>query len=314
LLELSIGGTLTPASGKARLNAYFPSPGPVINGNTDQIQQVLTNLTTNAWESFSDNNQGSIDLTIKTVYYTDIPTLKRFPIDWRTQCIPHACLEVSDNGCGISNKDIEKVFDPFFTTKFTGRGLGLSVVMGIVKAHGGGVTVESESWRGSTFRIFLPVTTDEVTSRPDLPAIPVALLTKKAEEISRMEGGGAVLLIEDEELVRDMTKVMLTRLGYCVLDAKDGFEALEIFQQHQDEILIILSDLTMPRMDGWDTLVALRKLSPDIPVILSSGYDEARVMAGEHPELPNAFLGKPYQLKGLRDTIIRVLANKAQEV
>jgi CheY-like chemotaxis protein len=174
--------------------------------------------------------------------------------------------------------------------------------------------VESESWRGSTFRIFLPVTTDEVTSRPDLPAIPVALLTKKAEEISRMEGGGAVLLIEDEELVRDMTKVMLTRLGYCVLDAKDGFEALEIFQQHQDEILIILSDLTMPRMDGWDTLVALRKLSPDIPVILSSGYDEARVMAGEHPELPNAFLGKPYQLKGLRDTIIRVLANKAQEV
>ena len=296
------------------LNADFPSSGPVISGNADQIQQVLTNLTTNAWESISDNNQGSIDLTIKTVYYTDIPTLNRFPIDWRTLCIPHACLEVSDNGCGISNKDIEKLFDPFFTTKFTGRGLGLSVVMGIVKAHGGGVTVESESWRGSTFRIFLPVTTDEVTFRPDLPAIPVALLTKKAEEISRMEGGGAVLLIEDEELVRDMTKAMLTRLGHRVLDAKDGFEALEIFQQHQDEILIILSDLTMPRMNGWDTLVALRKLSPDIPVILSSGYDEAQVMAGEHPELPNAFLGKPYQLKGLRDTIIRVLANKAQEV
>jgi CheY-like chemotaxis protein len=290
------------------LNADFPSPGPVISGNADQIQQVLTNLTTNAWESISDNNQGSIDLTIKSVYYTDIPILNCFPIDWRTQCISHACLEVSDNGCGISNKDIEKLFDPFFTTKFTGRGLGLSVVMGIVKAHGGGVTVESESWRGSTFRIFLPVTTEEVTFRPDLPTIPAALLTKKAEEISGMEGGGAVLLIEDEELVRDMTKEMLTRLGYRVLDAKDGFEALEIFQKHQHEISCVLSDLTMPRMNGWDTLAALRKISPEIPVILSSGYDEAQVMAGEHPELPNAFLEKPYQLKGLRDTISRVLA------
>ncbi len=169
--------------------------------------------------------------------------------------------------------------------------------------------MESESWRGSTFRIFLLVTTEEVTFRPDLPTIPVVLLTGKAEEISR--GGGAVLLIEDEELVRDMTKELLTRLGYEVLEANDGFEALEIFQQHQDEILIILSDLTMPRMNGWDTLVALRKLSPDIPVILSSGYDEAQVMAGEHPELPNAFLGKPYQLNGIRDTISRVLANKA---
>ena len=111
-----------------------------------------------------------------------------------------------------------------------------------------------------------------------------------------------------------MTNIMLTRLGYCVLEAKDGFEALEIFQKHQHEISCVLSDLTMPRMNGWDTLAALRKISPEIPVILSSGYDEAQVMAGEHPELPNAFLEKPYQLKGIRDTISRVLANKAYGV
>ena len=122
-----------------------------------------------------------------------------------------------------------------------------------------------------------------------------------------------MLLIEDENQVRNMARIMLTRLGYTVLEAKDGVEALEIFQQHQNEICCVLSDLTMPRMNGWDTLAALRKISPDIPVILSSGYDEAQVMADEHPECPNAFLGKPYQFKGLGDIIRRVLANKSNK-
>jgi CheY-like chemotaxis protein len=135
------------------------------------------------------------------------------------------------------------------------------------------------------------------------------LQTGKAEKASKIEGGGMVLLIEDEESVRNMANIMLTRLGYTVLEAKDGVEALGIFQKHQDEIRCVLSDLTMPRMNGWETLAALRKLSSDIPVILSSGYDEAHVMAGEHPERPNAFLGKPYQLKGLSDSISRVLTS-----
>ncbi|MDO9109136.1 MAG: ATP-binding protein [Desulfatirhabdiaceae bacterium] len=292
------------------LKADFPSYGPVIRADSNQIHQILTNLVNNAWESNS-NNRGTITLTVKTVSPTDIPTSKRFPIDWQPKSIPYACLEVSDTGCGISNMDIEKVFDPFFTTKFTGRGLGLPVVMGIVKAHGGGVTVESEQGQGSVFRIFLPVSTEEVPFLPDLPAIPEALQAAKAEMPSNIQGYGTVLLIEDEPQVRNMANIMLTRLGYTVLEAKDGIEAVEIFQQHQDEISCVLSDLTMPRMDGWETLAALRKLSPDIPVILSSGYDEVQVMAGEHPERPNAFLGKPYQIKGFRETINRVLAGKS---
>jgi CheY-like chemotaxis protein len=120
-----------------------------------------------------------------------------------------------------------------------------------------------------------------------------------------------MLLVDDDQHVRRMAKIMLTRLGYQVIEAQDGVEALELFQQHQDEIHCVLSDLTMPRMNGWETLAALRKISPDIPVILSSGYDEAKVMAEEHTEIPNAFLGKPYQLKGLRDTINRVLTAPA---
>jgi PAS domain S-box-containing protein len=289
------------------IEPLFPFPGPTIRANMSQMHQIFTNLVTNAWESISEK-KGTITLSIKTVSSADISLSHRFPINWRPKEKLYACLEVADTCCGIADQSIEKIFDPFFTTKFTGRGLGLSVVLGIVKAHDGGITVESEPGRGSVFRIFLPVSTEELPGRPDIPTLPGSLQTGKPEKLSEIAEGGTVLLIEDEEPVRNMARIMLIRMGYTVLEAEDGVEALEIFQQHQDEIQCVLSDLTMPRMDGWDTLTALRKLSPDIPVILTSGYDEAQVMANEHPDRPNAFLGKPYHLKELRETITRVLS------
>jgi signal transduction histidine kinase/CheY-like chemotaxis protein len=286
-------------------NADLPSCGPIIRANAGQINQILINLITNAWEASSEN-KGAIVLTVKTVSLTDIPALKRFPINWQPKESVYACLKIADEGNGIPERDIEKLFDPFFTTNFTGRGLGLPVVLGIVGAHSGGITVESELGRGSVFRIFFPASTEEIPCLPDQSIMSGALQAGKAEKSSKSEGsGGTVLLVEDEEPVRAMARKMLTRLGYTVLEAKDGFEAVEIFKQHQDDIRCVLSDLTMPRMDGWDTLTTLRSLSPDIPVILSSGYDEDQVMAGEHPERPNVFLSKPYQLKGLGDAIRR---------
>jgi two-component system cell cycle sensor histidine kinase/response regulator CckA len=283
----------------------FPScGGPAIRANAGQIQQIMTNLITNACDAVSEN-KGAIALTVKTVSGADILDLKHFPTNWQPKEIAYSCLEVRDEGHGIPNGDIWKIFDPFFTTKSNGRGLGLPVALGIVGTYGGGITVESKPGRGSVFRVFLPVSTEEIPCRPDLPANQGAL---QAGEAAKTERGATVLLVEDEEQVRNMVRIMLTRLGYMVLEAKDGVEAGEIFQRHQEDIRCVLSDLTMPRMDGWDLLAALRNISSDIPVILSSGYDESRVMIGEHPERPNAFIGKPYRLKALGETIRNVLS------
>jgi two-component system cell cycle sensor histidine kinase/response regulator CckA len=285
------------------IKADFPAIGPVIRANASQIMQVLTNLVTNAWESADENRRG-IGLTVKTVCASDIPTSPRFPVDWQPRDAVYACIEVADAGCGISENDIEKIFDPFFSTKFTGRGLGLPVVLGIVRAHHGAVTVESDSGRGSIFRVFFPVLIETISCQPG-----------KEARLPELEGCGKVLLlVEDAEMVREMTAGMLTHLGFTVLEARDGVEAVEVFRQHQNEIHCVISDLTMPRMDGWETLTALRKLSPGIPVVLSSGYDEAQVMEGEHPERPNAFLGKPYCLQKLRDTILLTLEGQQKSI
>ena len=289
------------------LEAELPSPGPAISAISDQIQQVLTNLATNAWEAVKTDSS-TIHLNVRTVYAEAIAASPRFPVDWQPRDPVYACLEVADAGCGITEKDLDKIFDPFFSTKFTGRGLGLPIVLGIVRTHHGAVTVESEPGRGSVFRVFLPLSTKDLSCRPDQPAMPQTPERGGIEMFSRIEGGGTVLLVEDEEQVRKLAAVMLKRLGYSVLEAVDGVEAMEIFRQHPDEIRCVLCDLTMPRMDGWSTLAALRNLSPGIAVILSSGYDKEQVLSGNHPEWPQAFLGKPYQLKELEDAICRALA------
>jgi PAS domain S-box-containing protein len=282
------------------LEIDFPIPGPVIRANANQVQQILSNLITNAWEA-AEGGRAVIGLTIKTVSAAAIPAARRFPIGWQPEEQAYASLEVADTCCGIAEQDIENIFDPFFSTKFTGRGLGLAVVLGIVRAYRGGVVVESEPGQRSTFRVFFPLSAQEVLRLPDQPA--------KAPELVK---GGIVLLVEDEELVRELTATMLTRLGFMVLEAKDGAEALEVFRQHQDEIRCVLCDLAMPHLDGWATLAALRQLKPDLPVILVSGYDESEVMSGDHPEWPQVFLSKPFEFKGLRSAISQALKTKGE--
>jgi len=282
------------------LETALPAPGPAINANASQIHQVLTNLLTNAWEARRDGS-GAIRLTVRLVPSAEIQAVNRFPIDWQPRDPAYACLEVADFGGGVAAGDIEKLFDPFFTSKFVGRGLGLAVVLGIAREHGGGITVESELGRGSVFRVFLPVTAAVLPKRP-VPVVP-ALLSKR---------GGTLLAIEDDPALRATVTRVLQRVGFKVLAAEDGVEGVELFERHRDEIQCVLCDLTMPRMDGWGTLAALRQRAPGLPVILCSGYDEARVMEGHHAEFPQAFLTKPYTIEALINAINMAVAKREE--
>ncbi len=280
------------------LETDLPSPGPYISADAKQVQQILSNLVINAWEAIGEE-AGTVRLSVKTVPATDIPASCRHPIGWqpREQC--YVCLEVSDSGCGIVEKDMENLFDPFFSTKFTGRGLGLSIVLGIVKTHDAVITVENRVGGGSVFSVFFPLSNQIPIRQPDQVA-----------EAPKSAAGATVLLVEDDRALREMTMIALVDSGFAVLQARDGVEAVEVFRQHRDEISCLLSDLTMPRMGGWETISKLRALRHDLPVILASGYDEASVMKGEHPELPDFFLNKPYDLGKLCDTIRLAIARK----
>jgi CheY-like chemotaxis protein len=280
------------------LETDLPSPGPYISADAKQVQQILSNLVINAWEAIGEE-AGTVRLSVKTVPATDIPSSCRHPLGWQPREQRYVCLEISDSGCGIVEKDMENLFDPFFTTKFTGRGLGLSIVLGIVKTHDAVITVGNRTGGGSVFSVFFPLSNQIPLPLPEQIA--------KAPEIA---AGVTILLVEDDKRLREMTTFALVQFGFTVLQARDGVEAVEVFGQHRDEISCLLSDLTMPRMGGWETISALRAIRHDLPVVLASGYDEGIVMAGEHPELPDFFLNKPYDLNKLRDTIRLAMARR----
>ena len=276
--------------------------GPVVRANAGQLSQILNHLITNAREALG-NNSGNITLTTRTVPVSDIPKSNLFPADWMPTADLFACIEVKDTGCGMDDEDMDKIFDPFFSTKFTGRGLELPVVLGFVKTWGGAIGIESKKDHGSIFRIYLPLVTDEIPRQAE-----------KRTGVHKMGKGGIVLLVEDQDMVRDMVEIMLKRLGFDVLAVSGGFEAVKLFAEKQDYIRCVITDLSMPGMDGWETLAALRKIKPDLPVILSSGYDESHAMGRNDSERPHAFLHKPYSVDDLKNALDRALGDEAQKV
>lgn len=269
--------------------------GPVARANADQVRQILDSLIVNAAEAIGDR-PGAVCVTTRNVESADIASTKRFPVSWEPKAHRYACLEVSDTGCGINCDAVNKIFDPFFTDKFPGRGLGLAVALGIVRTHGGAIGVESQPGQGSTFRVYLPLAEKREAAPADKAGRPI-----------RTESGNTILLVEDQDMVRRMGERMIEHLGFEVLSAADGKAALELFQSHADRIACVITDLSLPEMDGWEILAAIREIDAEMPVILASGYDQSQAMNGRRNDLLQAFLHKPYRQADLKAAIARAL-------
>nr|WP_321464878.1 PAS domain S-box protein [uncultured Desulfobulbus sp.] len=284
---------------KIALENRISPHGPLVWGNSSHLQRMVKNLLVNAAEAIGER-AGTIRLALGSVETATIASRHRFPVDWEPVGEHHVCLEIQDSGEGIAEQDIEQLFDPFFSRKFTGRGLGLPVVMGIVRSHAGGITVTSTPRQGSVFRVYLPQAEQELTAKEDDI---VSDLTTRTEQ--------TVLLIEDEEQVRTMTETMLSRLDFGYLSAEDGAEGLMLLQQNVGRISVVVCDMTLPNMGGWEILTAVRKIAPSLPFVMTSGYDEAQVMAEDRSLYPQVFLPKPYKKDELAAALASALKQSA---
>lgn len=242
---------------------------PAIEADPAQVRQVVLNLLTNASEAF-DDQMGVIQVSTRLVSATHADLVSRFVSD-TPAAGEYVVLQVTDTGCGMSEETLARIFDPFFTTKFTGRGLGLAALLGIVRCHQGTLKVRSTPGEGTTFEVFFPRSYQEAES-----ALPASLHEGQIK--------GTVLLAEDEEALRVFAQTVLTGAGLQVISARDGREAVEVFRQRQEEIGCVLLDLTMPRLSGIEALAEIRQIAPVVPVVVMSGYppeDLAGRFAGE---------------------------------
>ncbi len=284
MLEVSI-------SKKAVLRFNLHKQLPMVEADTTQIHQIIMNLVINASEAIGDKS-GIIAITTGCMD-CDKSYLKDVWLDDNINEGQYVYLEIADTGCGMDKETLAKLFDPFFTTKFTGRGLGMAAVLGIVRGHKGTIKVYSEPDKGTTFKVFLPVS-ERISEIPDVE-------THKEE----WQGNGTVLLVDDEETVRGIGAELLQELGFSVITANDGREAVEVFKAVSDIDFVVL-DLTMPHMDGEQCFRELRQLKPDVKVIMSSGYNEFEVAQKFLGKGLAGFIQKPYKLSVLKDAIRKI--------
>ena len=285
----------TAISKTAILNLTLERALPPIQADPSQIRQVVTSLVINASEAIGDRS-GVITVSVDAIrcdeeYLRTTELLDDLPPGLYVR------LEVTDNGCGMDAEKRSRIFEPFFSTKFTGRGLGLAAVLGIVRAHRGALKVSSEPGKGSTFKVLFPALTKvEDATRPPEPSLQ-----------ADWRGQGTILLVDDEESLIALGTRMLEHLGFTVLTASDGLQAVELYRERGKEIDLVLMDLTMPHMDGAAAFDELRRLNPEVRVVLGSGYADDDVSSRFEGKKPSGIIQKPYTFAKLREALAGLL-------
>jgi two-component system cell cycle sensor histidine kinase/response regulator CckA len=264
-----------------------------ISGDATQLHQVIMNLCVNSRDAMP--NGGVLNISAEN-FYVDKSYSK---MNIEANVGPYIVINVSDTGTGIPPEVMDRIFEPFYTTKEYGKGtgLGLSTVLGIVRSHGGFVEVQSKVREGTKFKIYFPAIKTEI---------------QKIEEhkLKLPDGNGDLILIaDDESLVREITSTTLEAHGYNVLIAEDGAQAIVLYSQNMSEIKVILMDMMMPVMDGYESIRAIRKINPEVKIIAVSGLAD-KEKHEKVSDYTNAFLPKPYTAEELLRTIHEVISTK----
>ncbi|MBU4606648.1 MAG: response regulator, partial [Proteobacteria bacterium] len=287
----------TVISKQAQVRLNLEENLPSVQVDVTQMRQVIMNLITNASDALEERN-GTI--TICTgVTQVDRNYLASTHLDEDMPTGTYVHIEVSDTGVGMDRETQERIFDPFFTTKFTGRGLGLAAVLGIIRGHQGTIKVYSEPGKGTAIKVLLPASQKPV---------------QRTKEDSPEEGHLAqtihVLLVDDDEMVRGVTRLSLEKMGCRVLTAKDGVDGLNLFRQHLEKVDMVLLDMTMPRMSGEETFHQMRRLKPSVKVLLTSGYNEQESTNRFTGKGLAGFIQKPFTPSELRRKLQTILPDK----
>ncbi|MCU1257900.1 MAG: sensor hybrid histidine kinase [Bryobacterales bacterium] len=276
------------------------APGlPPVVADVAQLQQLIMNLVINGAEAIGDH-PGSVTVTTGEQQTVDGESVGTTVGADPVTPGKYVFFEVQDNGAGMDGATIAKIFDPFFTTKFTGRGLGLSAALGIVRGHEGFMQVASSPGRGSTFKVLFPAAQEKITPPP------VRVVN---EDLS---GSGVILLVDDEVLVRRIAATTLAHHGYTILEAGNGLEAIELFQRNSSRIALVVLDLSMPLMGGEECLSRLKSIKPDVPVLLSSGFSETEAARCFQSAGVASFLQKPYTAQQLAELVKAALSGRGR--
>ncbi len=281
-------------SKKAHVHYQLTANLPAVQADVAQMRQVIMNLVTNASDALEDR-EGQVYVRTGTEQRRKVVSEVYGPVPLPPG--PYAFLEVADDGCGMNDETKNRIFEPFFTTKFTGRGLGLSAVQGIVRGHGGGIVLESAPGSGTKIKVLLPCS--------DLPA--VNLTRPKPDAGGEWTGSGLVLLVDDDARVRMVTELLLRSIGFEVLPTSTGREAIREFERCASEVRLVVLDVTMPDLNGDQVLAELRRRRPDVPVLLCSGYSEDEMCHRFSAEDMATFLQKPYPFDVFRARLRELL-------